>query len=103
VHARRTVQVIMEGPEASSAEAQARLVKCMSQPFVRDRAALHRLKQRHAPSGHANRAVGDCGGGGGGAQLSAPELEQWDACYHCGMRLDLTVDSNVADTWYDAK
>lgn len=81
------VQVIMEGPEEVSAEAQARLVTCMQKPFVRDREALQGLMR----AGFSKR------------ELSAEDLAQWDSCFHCGMRLDLTVDSNIADNWYDAK
>lgn len=74
----------MEGPEESSAEAQARLVECMKKPFIKDRATLHELMSK--------------------VQAGEPPVsEEWDACYHCGMRLELTVDSNVANTWYEAK
>lgn len=82
------VQVIMEGAQEHAAEAQARLVRCMQEPFVRDRAQLHRLMKERA----AWREP-----------LSEEQIAAWDACYHCGMRLALTVDSDVADTWYDAK
>ena len=78
----------MEGAEEHAAEAQARLVHCMREPFVRDRARLHRLMRERAAWQ---------------SPLSAAQVEAWDACYHCGMRLALTVDSDVADTWYDAK
>lgn len=74
----------MEGPAETGEEAQARLVECMQQPFIRDRAALHRLILKHQAG-------------------EAPVAAEWDACYHCGMLLDLTVDSNVASTWYEAK
>lgn len=81
----------MEGAEETHATAQARLTTCMQAPFVRDRAALHALS---AGLRHRDLAA---------APLSDDELAAWDACYHCGMRLDLTVDANAADTWYDAK
>lgn len=74
----------MEGPEESSDKAQARLVECMSKPFIKDRARLHQLMQQSRPDQPAVAA-------------------EWDACYHGGMRLQLTVDSNVASTWYEAK
>ena len=77
----------MEGPEESKDDAQQRLVKCMQQPFIKDRHALNSMMTTL----------------GGRTALSQEELAQWDACYHCGMRLELTVDSDVATTWYDAK
>lgn len=76
--------MIMEGPEESRDEAQARLVECMSNPFIKDRAQLHHLMRR-ARAGEPSVAA------------------EWDECYHGGMRLQLTVDSNVASTWYEAK
>ena len=109
----------MEGPEEHSEAAQARLVKCMAQPFVRDRSALHQLKTQvygNTSSSNGNNTAASLMSGKEGSNtaqgsgdaslvkaLSVQALEAWDACYHCGMRLDLTVDSNVADTWYDAK
>jgi hypothetical protein len=74
----------MEGPEESAVEAQARLVKCMQEPFVKDRAALHALIKRRQQGGPLDVAA-------------------WDACYHCGMLLELSVDADTAKTWYDAK
>lgn len=78
------VQVIMEGPEESAEQARERLVQCMSKPFVKERARLHTLIK----------------GQQAGKQSAA---EKWDACYHSGMLLDLSVDSNTAFTWFDAK
>ena len=77
----------MEGPEETKATAQQRLVKCMMEPFMKDRPQLHHLM----------------GTLGSRTALSEAELAAWDGCYHCGMRLPLTVDSDVATTWYDAK
>jgi hypothetical protein len=81
------MQVIMEGPEPSHVEAQARLTTCMQEPFVKDRAVLHHFMNAFRPL----------------HRLTDEQLESWDSCYHCGMRLNLTVDSKVAKTWYDAK
>ena len=78
------MQVIMEGPEETAEQARARLVECMRNPFIKDRARLHTLMK-------AQQA---------GKQSGA---EEWDACYHCGMLLDLSVDSSTACTWFDAK
>lgn len=84
VYSRGILQVIIEGPEESSAEAQARLVECMQRPFIKDRAKLHQLITQ--------------------AQAGEPPVAaEWDECYHCGMQLELTVDSKVAPTWYEAK
>jgi hypothetical protein len=79
------VQVIMEGPHESAKAAQARLVECMQQPFVKNRMLLQQLMAQPVPG------------------MDTPELAHWDACYHCGLRLPLSVDADTADTWYDAK
>lgn len=82
---RQRAQIIIEGPQEYTAEAQARLVRCMQQPFVRDRDTLRRLKPPASPpASHEAQA-------------------EWDACYHCGLRLPLSVDAGTADNWYDAK
>jgi hypothetical protein len=78
----------MEGPEESHEVAQKRLVLCMQAPFVRDRTSLYRLMVER------EKWVGP---------VTEAQLAEWDACYHCGLRLLLTVDSKIADTWYDAK
>jgi hypothetical protein len=74
----------MEGPEETAEQARERLVECMRKPFIKDRARLHNLLKGQQE----------------GRQYAA---EQWDACYHCGMLLELSVDSNTASTWFDAK
>jgi hypothetical protein len=79
------LQVIIEGPQESAKQAQDRLVECMQQPFVKDRQQLQDLMQGSLPG------------------LGSQELARWDACYHCGLRLPLSVDADTADTWYDAK
>lgn len=74
----------MEGPEESAEKARERLVECMRNPFVKDRARLHTLLK----------------GQWEGRQYS---VDDWNACYHCGMLLELSVDSSTASTWFDAK
>jgi hypothetical protein len=81
-------QVIMEGPEDKHETAQKRLVLCMQEPFVRDRANLHRLMMEK------KKWEG---------KITDEQMAEWDKCYHCGMRLPLTVDCKVANTWFDAK
>lgn len=74
----------MEGPEESAEQARGRLVECMREPFIKDRARLHTLIKGQRE----------------GKQFGA---EEWDACYHGGMLLELSVDSSSAVTWFDAK
>lgn len=74
----------MEGPKEHSAIAEARLCKCMQEPFVRDRALLYDLLRRH----RAGETVTDT---------------DFDGAYCNALGVELTVDSDVADTWYDAK
>lgn len=74
----------MEGPSEHSEYAEARLCKCMREPFVRDRALLYQLLKRQ----RAGEAISD---------------EDFDSAYHNALHVELTVDSDVANTWYDAK
>jgi hypothetical protein len=78
------MKVIMEGPEEHAEAARERLVKCMKEPFIKNRTGLLQLVKDKEQGKHVNE-------------------QEWDACYHCGMRLELTVDADTANTWYDAK
>ena len=81
-------QVIIEGPEESKEEAQARLVKCMEEPFVRDRKLLYEMSQIRKTNNSFDWEK---------------DGAKWDSIYHNPLLVSLTVDADSAKTWYEAK